>query len=120
MRKNESFNATDDYPFAWEMFWPKLAAFYGIQWKGPDDNASRPEYHEFQTPYTPPPRGYGPPATIRFKFTLAEWAKRPEVKNAWKEIVAEHNLRNIALEDVDRVFGFTDFGLSVSYPVIQR
>ncbi|KAJ5378624.1 hypothetical protein N7509_011743 [Penicillium cosmopolitanum] len=117
--KNESFNATDDYPFAWEMFWPKLAAFYGIQWKGPDDNASRTEYHEFQTPYTPPPRGYGPPATIRFKFTLAEWAKRPEVQNAWKEIVAEHNLRNIALEDVDRVFGFTDFGLSVSYPVVQ-
>jgi hypothetical protein len=118
--KNESFNATDDSLFTWEMFWPKLAAFYGIPWKGPDDNGSRTEYHEFQTPYTPPPRGYGPPATIRFKFTLAEWAKSPEVQNAWKEISTEYNLRNIALEDVDRVFGFTDFGISVSYPVIQR
>ncbi|KAL4912914.1 hypothetical protein BDW62DRAFT_215985 [Aspergillus aurantiobrunneus] len=104
---NQSFNAQDDCVFTWGKFWPKLARHFGIQWKGPDtgDTAA---FKQVTTPYAPPPRGFGPPATIRYKFTLTEWAKRTDVQEAWKEIAATYKLREPALRDIDRVFGFAD------------
>ncbi|KAF9883242.1 hypothetical protein FE257_003836 [Aspergillus nanangensis] len=116
--KNESFNCSDDCAFTWEMFWPKLAAACDLPYKGPIDATEKVKYHEFQTPYNPPPRGYGPQALIRSRFTLAEWANRPEVQNAWREIAKEHKLRHQELANMDQVFGFTDMALFFSYPLV--
>lgn len=104
---NQSFNIEDGCVFSWGKFWPKMAARFDMSWKGPNvqDDAT---FNEIKTPYTPPPRGYGPAATMRFRFTLTEWAKRPEVQDAWKDIAAKHQLREPALRDVDRIFGFAD------------
>lgn len=54
--KDQRFNACDGSPFAWEKTWPRVAAWYGIEYEGPsfDDSA----YAERTTPYDPPPRGY--------------------------------------------------------------
>ena len=54
--KDQRFNACDGSPFAWEKTWPRVAAWYGIDYEGPsfDDSA----YTERTTPYDPPPRGY--------------------------------------------------------------
>ena len=100
---DQRFNACDSSAFAWEGFWPRLAGWYGISWKGPDENA---KWIVKETPYVP--RGYGPKGVVRRKFTLVDWAKKPEVKQAWKELADEYDLPEKELRDVDRVFGFLD------------
>ena len=113
--ENKNFNACDSSAFAWESFWPRLAGWYGIKWNGPDTTA---EYIEKQTPYDPPPRGYGPPGVSRRKFTMVSWAKRPEVVKAWEELAEENGLSRI--NDVDRVFAFLDGTLVRSSPLNFR
>lgn len=51
---------------------------------------------------------FGPPGKIHFKFTLANWAKRPEVNKAWKEIADKNSLVVKELREPDRIFGFAD------------
>ncbi|THY74861.1 hypothetical protein D6C95_10060 [Aureobasidium pullulans] len=111
---NESFNACDDSAFTWAQLWPRLAARFGIDWKGPDLEA---DFTESKMPYEPPPRGWGPTATMKYKFTLTEWAKKPEIQKAWKEIAEANGLRMTEFSDIDRVFGFTDGALGWSFPL---
>ncbi|OJJ57292.1 hypothetical protein ASPSYDRAFT_1049617 [Aspergillus sydowii CBS 593.65] len=113
--KNESFNASDDCAFTWEKFWPKLAKRFDMEWKGPVDDPS--QYNETEMQYNPPPRGYGPPGKVRTRFTLTEWAKKPEIQAAWKDIATKNGLTDTTLGDIDRIFGFTDTALSSPYPI---
>ena len=106
--ENQRFNACDSSAFAWEIFWPRVAGWYGIKWKGPMDVGEEAEWTEVKTPYDPPPRGYGGPGKIRFRFRMAQWASRPEVVKAWKELAEKYGLVDKELRDVDRVFGFLD------------
>jgi hypothetical protein len=106
--ENQRFNACDSSAFAWEKFWPRVAGWYGIQWKGPMDVGEEAGWTEVKTPYDPPPRGYGGPGKIRFRFRMAQWASRPEVVKAWKELAEKYGLVDKELRDVDRVFGFLD------------
>ncbi|KAH8700418.1 hypothetical protein BGW36DRAFT_316283 [Talaromyces proteolyticus] len=115
--ENQSFNAIDGAPFSWEGFWPQLADRFGLPWTGPDLSESA-QYHDVVLPYDPPPRGYGPQAKSRFRFTLTEWAKRPEVSAAWREIAKENNLRDKELREPERLFGFIDVLLMMSYPAL--
>lgn len=116
--KNESFNTVDGCDFTWCKFWPRLAEQFNMPWTGPDhsDNAV---YQTITLP-TAPPRGYGPPGEFRYSFTLVDWAKRKEVREAWQQISEEHGLREKELRDVDRVFGFADGSLSMTYPLRLR
>ncbi|KAJ5082238.1 hypothetical protein N7532_011281 [Penicillium argentinense] len=116
--KDESFNAADDCAFSWCKFWPRFAERFQIPWKGPDDS-DRAAYRVI-TGHSKPPRGYGPPGELRFRFTLVDWAKRPEVQKAWKDIAEAHGLREKVLRDEDRVFGFADQALTLSYPLQLR
>lgn len=116
--KDESFNAADDCLFSWSKFWPKLAERFQMPWTGPD-TSGQAAYRNLTLPDRPP-RGYGPPGVFRFRFTLAEWAKRPEVRKAWGEIAERHGLREKELKDVDRVFGFTDLAVTMTYPIQLR
>ncbi|MCJ1311584.1 hypothetical protein MMC25_005257 [Agyrium rufum] len=112
--RDESFNAVDDCAFSFGKFWPRFANRFGVDWKGPDVSKSV-EWQEIETASDSTPRGFGPKATLRFKFTLAEWAKRPEVKKAWAKLAEKYDLRVKEFWDVDRVFGFTDFGLAMPF-----
>lgn len=116
--RDESFNAADDCLFSWSKFWPKFAGRFQMPWEGPDTSDDA-QYHTITLPDRPP-RGYGPPGTIKSRFALAEWAKKAEVQKAWTEIASKHGLREKELRDVDRVFGFTDLALTMSYPVQLR
>lgn len=49
----EKFNAIDNSAFTWEGFWPRLAAWYGVDWKGPKTDGLQ----SVQVGYDPPPRG---------------------------------------------------------------
>ncbi|KIM93846.1 hypothetical protein OIDMADRAFT_45980 [Oidiodendron maius Zn] len=109
---NQAFNASDDSLFTWGKFWPLLAKWYSLDYTRPD---AKGMYQDFSLPYDPPPRGYGPPGKVRFKFRLTEWAKKPEVREAWKVIAKQNDLTIKELRDTDRVFGFADFALSVSW-----
>lgn len=74
---NQKYNTCDSSAFAWESAWPRIAGWYGIGWKGPQDGA---QYKESATPFNP--RGYGPNGVTRRKFSTVEWAKREDVKQA--------------------------------------
>ena len=52
--EDQRFNATDGTVWAWEMLWPRVADWYGIDYNGPVEGA---EYKEIETRYNPPPRG---------------------------------------------------------------
>ncbi|RAK98091.1 SDR family oxidoreductase [Aspergillus ibericus CBS 121593] len=114
---DQSLNATDDCAFTWEKFWPRLAERYNMDWKGPDVDPDA-GYKEVETPYTPPPRGFGPPGKFRWKFTFAEWAKREEVQGAWRVIAERYGLRQRELWDTDRIFGYVDAVVVWSYPML--
>ncbi|KAG9187337.1 hypothetical protein G6011_05208 [Alternaria panax] len=91
--KNEKFNTMDGTTFTWGNFWPKYAGWYGIEYEHPSLNDSA--YTVITSQYDPPPRGFGPPATFRIRFTLTAWAKQEKVDK----------LQDM---DIDRIFGFTD------------
>jgi hypothetical protein len=115
--KNESFNAMDDSVFTWSGFWPKYAAYFGLASEGPE-TAAESDFRE-QVVATPPlPRGWGPPVVNRFRFTLTEWAKDPQVAKAWAEIAEAANLSKKDLGDVDRIFGFADAALLAPWPIL--
>lgn len=120
--ENQSFNAIDGAPFTWESFWPQLADRFGLPWTGPDlSESASAQYHDVPfASYDPPPRGYGPLSKAQAKFTLTEWAKRPEVAEAWRKISKDNDLRDKELRDPDRIFGFIDVLLLIPYPAVYR
>lgn len=109
--KNEKFNTMDGTTFTWGNFWPKFAAWYGVEYERPsiDEGA----YTTITTRFDPPPRGFGPPGKYRYRFKLVDWAKQEKVQKAWEELTSKHNLTGGKLQemDVDRIFGFTDGSL---------
>jgi len=112
--KNQAFNAFDDSAFTWGKFWPKLAKAYGVECGRPDPKG---KYTEIVQTHDPPPRGFGEPGKIRYNFTLVEWAQRPEVVKAWKELAEKYDLMDKQFRDVERVFSFTDAALGWSQNV---
>ncbi|KAI0129701.1 hypothetical protein BJ170DRAFT_617299 [Xylariales sp. AK1849] len=112
--ENQRFNACDSSSFTWEAFWPRLAGWYGIDWKGPD--AENAAFAESDSPYNP--RGYGSLGVSRRRFTFVSWAKRTDVQQAWKELAVEHHLSSTELNNVDRVFSFLDGSTARFGPLI--
>ncbi|KAH9832704.1 NAD dependent epimerase dehydratase family protein [Teratosphaeria destructans] len=100
---NQRYNTCDSSAFAWEAAWPRVAGWYGIEAKGPQDGDL---YTETPTRFVP--RGYGSKGVIKRKFKMTDWAKRDEVQKAWAELAEEYGLTQKDLVDVDRVFGFLD------------
>lgn len=110
---NQRFNACDGGIFTWEGFWPKLAAWYDVEWTGPQDTA---EYVEKTTLYNP--RGYGGRGISRRTFTMVAWAKQEKVQLAWSKLATEHDLLSRELGDIDRIFAFLDGTLCRSSPLM--
>jgi len=107
--RNQAFNASDDSAFCYGKFWPKLAKWYGVDIVRPDPDG---KYDEITQAHDPPPRGFGPPGLLRSKFRLSEWAIRPEVKKAWRELAEKYDLVEKEFRDPERVFSFADAALS--------
>ncbi|KAJ5612959.1 hypothetical protein N7510_006153 [Penicillium lagena] len=114
--ENESFNASDDCLFTWAKFWPQLAKRFKMPWTGPDTSDDA-QYRTITSP-APPPRGYGPPGRSRYRFTLAEWAKKPEIQKAWSEVSERHDLREKKFREIDRIFGFTDLAITAGQSIM--
>lgn len=109
---DHKFNAADSSPFTWGNFWPKFAAWYGVEPGLPDMDLSK--YKTITTRFDPPPRGFGGPKTFRMRFTLTQWAKQDKVHRAWEELVDKYGLVGGKLQDmdIDRIFSFADNSLS--------
>jgi hypothetical protein len=130
---NQKFNAFDDSAFVscscvdcefarmlmheqtWGKFWPRYAKLYGLEYTTPDPENDT--YKEIPSKYDIPPRGFGKNNPIRYKFTLVEWATRPDVQKAWKELASKHDLLDKEFRDIDRIFSFTDAALSWSQSI---
>ncbi|GAO50907.1 hypothetical protein SAICODRAFT_91654 [Saitoella complicata NRRL Y-17804] len=114
---NESFNLTDGSPFSYGKFWPKLAERYGLEYTKPSEKGV---YQKVDMPYDPPPRGFGPPGVAKMSFTLAQWARAPEVQEAFNKLAKEQGLDTWAMkeENIDAVFSFTDYAICWSWPLM--
>lgn len=51
---------------------------------------------------------------------MTEWARRSEVKKAWKEIAEQYDLEPKEFKDSDRIFAFLDAALSWSQKIHFR
>jgi len=109
---NQKYNTCDNSAFYWESAWPRVAGWYGIAYKGPQDGD---KYTETETPFVP--RGYGSKGITRRKLDMVEWAKRDDVKKAWGELEKEHDLTQKELVDIDRNSGCLDVSLCLSAPL---
>lgn len=116
--KNQIFNTTDDCAFTWGKTWPKVAARFNMPWTGPDTSGDA-QFYTISFPKDPP-RGFGPKGAVSFKFSLTEWAKRPEVQKAWDELAQKYNLKKTDVKDIERVFGFLDFVLAMTHSIYLR
>ena len=85
--KDQKYNTCDNSAFTWEAAWPKIAGWYGIESQGPQEGDV---YTETESRFVP--RGYGPKGITRRKFRMVDWAKRPEVQQAWGELMKEYDL----------------------------
>ena len=47
---------------------------------------------------------------------LLEWAQRPEVRKAWSELAAKHDIKYDPFEDLERAWTPTNFALIGSWP----
>jgi hypothetical protein len=63
---------------------------------------------------------FGPPGVVHYAFSLVEWARRPEVVKAWRELAEKHDLVEKEFRDVERVFSFTDAALSWNQNIYFR
>lgn len=88
---------------------------YGLEYTHPDPENDT--YKELPSAHAIPPRGFGQSNPIRYKFTLVEWAHRPEVQQAWKELASQYDLLDKEFRDIERIFSFTDAALSWSQAV---
>ncbi|KAK4497985.1 hypothetical protein PRZ48_010641 [Zasmidium cellare] len=105
--KNQKFNASDGCLVANNRLWPEIARWYGTT------SVEQPELDESKLTTIPGqpgpiPLGYGPPMTIRFKWSFMEWASKPENQKAWEEIMKKHNLTDNPFKDVKAGFEFGD------------
>lgn len=105
--KNQKFNASDTCHVANNRLWPEVARWYGTT------SVTQPVLDESKITTLSPdpsatPLGYGPPAKIRFAWTLQSWAGEEVNRKAWKEIMAKHNLTHNPFEDVKESFEFGD------------
>lgn len=116
--KDQIVNAADDCAFTWGKVWPKIANRFNMTWHGPDMGDST-VYHTITTP-NPPPRGFGPKGSASFRFSLTQWSKTPEVQQAWTELAEKYGLRKPDVKELDRIFGFLDFTLGMSYSIYMR
>src|SRR6266536_4637753 len=96
-----------------------MTKHFRMEYTGPDTSESA-EFTVVEIEYEPPLRGFGPKGKLRYKFTFAEWAKREEVKKAWKELAEKYDLTQKELKDVDSVFGLADPTIQWNYPTHRR
>ena len=88
--KDQKFNAQDTAPLSWDRFFHELARWYGVSKGviGPEED----EY-KFQSIVSKSGKdtslGYGPPTVHKASFSLVDWAKQPENRKAWEEIMAK-------------------------------
>lgn len=115
--KGELFNIVDDSQFTWLKAWPVIASWFGLESKDPleEDEGS---YTETKMPLRP--RGYGPHGYCRSSFSLLEWSKQTEHRDAWKELAKENQLTSDPFEGSDGMFAALQFSLTMSWSWATR
>ncbi|KAM3419965.1 hypothetical protein BST61_g3281 [Cercospora zeina] len=86
---NQAFNATDGSLLSFDHFFHELARWFscskGVKLPSPDSHRSFPKTLSLAGGEASP-LGYGPPLETPLEFTLADWARKAENREAWKEI----------------------------------
>ncbi|PIA92773.1 3-oxo-Delta(4,5)-steroid 5-beta-reductase [Cercospora beticola] len=109
---NQAFNATDGSLLSFDHLFHELARWYSVS-KGvnlPKTDSERSFPRKMQLAGgKDSPLGYGPPLETPLEFSLADWARKPENHQAWKEIQEQSGGRLThdpfgSEEEIDKTF----------------
>ncbi|KAJ9603884.1 hypothetical protein H2200_011406 [Cladophialophora chaetospira] len=109
--KNEAFNSQDTGPISWDRFYEELVRWFGVE-KGispPEEDLSK--FQEFSgRAGKDTPMGYGPAPVFRSLFSLVDWAKKEENKEAWQQLMkaSRGQLTDDPFQDPQANFEFGD------------
>jgi hypothetical protein len=118
--KDQMFNAQDTAPLSWDRFFNELARWYGAKGVNPPvEDESRYNVVEGKSGKDTP-MGYGPPTVHKASFSFVNWAKQPENKRAWQEIMASSNgqVTSNPFEDPEENFQWGD-GVFISMATLN-
>lgn len=104
---NQLLNSCDSSAFSWGKLWPTLASHYDLRAGTPAPASSR-AYRPVTLAHDPPPLSFGGAGTIHSTFTFLEWSQRRQVRAAWAELAAHHQLQGSAFEHAEDTFGLLD------------
>jgi nucleoside-diphosphate-sugar epimerase len=107
---NQILNISDGSMFTWGKFWPLLAASYDVEYGVPE--TADDKFTTVTMPTTPPPRGFGPAGKFRLAWSFEEWARQPDVREAWNTLKKREGLviKRDPFDDanVKDIFGLSD------------
>jgi hypothetical protein len=96
--------------FTWGKFWPLLAAAYGAEYGIPETEDAK--FTTVTMPVAPPARGFGPAGKFRLAWTFEDWAKKPEVHDAWLKVKEREGLNAVRdpfdNANIKDIFGLLD------------
>lgn len=63
---------------------------------------------------------YGPNGRLRSTFSIPEWTKQPEVRQAWSELKEEYGLEMAPFDGPDGMFHSLQFSLTTSWSIAAK
>ncbi|MCJ1333741.1 hypothetical protein MMC10_010441 [Thelotrema lepadinum] len=119
---NQAFNSEDGNGLTLDRFFHELARWYGAEKGVVGPVEEEDKYAKFEVRGGPDcPLGYGPPLTSGTSFRFADWAKEPENKQAWNDIVETNNkviYNPFEDENVEEIFSLADF-MMMAFPTVS-
>jgi nucleoside-diphosphate-sugar epimerase len=114
--KSQAFNIVDGSAATYGKIWPWLANQYGVEYGIPELEEGK--FRTFTMPFTPPPRGFGPPGEIKSSWSFEEWAAEPEVRKAWESLKARYGLEvtRDPFENATDYLGLVDIAVLGPWP----
>lgn len=65
-------------------------------------------------------QSYGPRGKLRSSFSLLDWAREPETKEAWLQLSKEHELTGNPFDQPESWFTFLQWAIEVTWSWATR
>lgn len=122
---NQAFNVVNGDVVTWSSMWRKVAARFGLTLDTEDLSKPAPDGDIMKLAPSPPASvtaeenglvGYYKQSAVEMRINLEKWAKRDDVKEAWKRVADREGLDQDAFEKV--TLGFLNFVLGRNFNIV--